>query len=198
MVGEEPFAIPKLPNDRYLAEMTKRIFQAGFSWKVIEQKWDGFEAAFDGFDINTCRFMSPDIFEALCQDTRIVRNGQKIETVPQNAEMIFSKSETMGSFFNFLKTWPEDDYVGLLLDLKKSGARLGGMTCQYFLRSIGYDSFIFGRDGVAALISVGVIDKHPTSKKALQTVQATLNAWREETGYSLTTLSRVCAMSIDA
>ncbi|MEL6794888.1 MAG: 3-methyladenine DNA glycosylase, partial [Pseudomonadota bacterium] len=38
------------PDDRWLSMMTRAIFQAGFSWKVIEAKWDGFEAAFEGFD----------------------------------------------------------------------------------------------------------------------------------------------------
>ena len=32
------------------------------------------------------------------------------------------------------------------------GARLGGMTAQYFLRFMGKDGFVFSRDGVAALI----------------------------------------------
>ena len=31
--------------------MTRAIFQSGFSWKVIEAKWPGFEEAFDGFDV---------------------------------------------------------------------------------------------------------------------------------------------------
>ena len=33
-------------DDRYLAMMTKCINQAGFSWKVIENKWPEFEEAF--------------------------------------------------------------------------------------------------------------------------------------------------------
>ena len=40
----------ELGDDRYLAMMTKSINQAGFSWKVIENKWPSFEEAFLGFD----------------------------------------------------------------------------------------------------------------------------------------------------
>ena len=47
-------AIAATPDDRVLSAMTRRIFQAGFSWKVIDAKWDGFEAAFDGFDPDHC------------------------------------------------------------------------------------------------------------------------------------------------
>ena len=31
-------ALAKLPDDRILAEMTKRVFCAGFAWSVIDQK----------------------------------------------------------------------------------------------------------------------------------------------------------------
>src|SRR6201990_659059 len=41
--------LEKLADDRILAEMTKRVFSAGFAWSVIENKWDGFEKAFLGF-----------------------------------------------------------------------------------------------------------------------------------------------------
>ena len=41
-------------DDRWLAGMTKAVFRAGFNWKVIENKWPGFEAAFEGFDPHRC------------------------------------------------------------------------------------------------------------------------------------------------
>src|SRR5258708_9669804 len=42
-------SLAKLGDDRVLAEMTKRVFSAGFAWSVIETKWPGFEEAFLGF-----------------------------------------------------------------------------------------------------------------------------------------------------
>src|SRR5690349_11057868 len=45
----DPKALAKLGDDRILAEMTKRVFSAGFAWSVIENKWPGFEKAFLGF-----------------------------------------------------------------------------------------------------------------------------------------------------
>ncbi|MFT7587635.1 MAG: 3-methyladenine DNA glycosylase Tag, partial [Cellvibrionaceae bacterium] len=32
-----------IPDDRYLAEMTRRVFCAGFVWNVIDNKWPNFE-----------------------------------------------------------------------------------------------------------------------------------------------------------
>ena len=43
-------ALRKLRDDRVLAEMTRRVFSAGFAWSVIESKWPGFEDAFLGFE----------------------------------------------------------------------------------------------------------------------------------------------------
>jgi len=45
----EAVSAPK-SDDRWLAEFTKRVFQSGFNWSVVENKWDGFEAAFWNFD----------------------------------------------------------------------------------------------------------------------------------------------------
>jgi 3-methyladenine DNA glycosylase Tag len=39
-----------IPDHRWLAEMTRGVFRAGFNWRVIDAKWPGFEAAFHGFD----------------------------------------------------------------------------------------------------------------------------------------------------
>ena len=39
------------PNDRWLAEATRMIFQAGFNWDVIDKKWPNFESAFNGFGL---------------------------------------------------------------------------------------------------------------------------------------------------
>lgn len=41
-------ALAALGDDRALAEMAKRVFSAGFAWRVIESKWPGFEEAFLG------------------------------------------------------------------------------------------------------------------------------------------------------
>ena len=81
--------------------------------------------------------------------------------------------------------------------MKTRGNRLGAMTGQYFLRFMGVDSYILSRDVTAALVVQGVIDKQPTSKKAMATVQQAFNQWMEETGYGLTQISRVLARSTD-
>ncbi len=190
-----PAELAAMPEDRWLATLTKCIFQAGFNWKVIEAKWDGFEEAFDGFDVGRCAFMDDEKFDALLQDTRIVRNGTKIATVRDNAAFLLELRDEGGAG-QVLGGWPSTDYIGLLAMLAKRGSRLGGASAQYAMRFAGRDSFILSQDVTARLIAEGVIDKAPTSKKALAAVQEAFNAWMDQSGRSLTEISRVLAMSI--
>ena len=187
--------IAAIPEDRWLAGMTKAIFNAGFHWKVIEAKWDGFEEAFHGFDVDRCAMMDDDWLDQLVSDTRIVRNGAKIVSVRDNAVFLRELRERGGAGKVFAE-WPSDDYVGLLELLKMGGNRLGGMSAQYFLRFAGVDSFILSNDVNARLIAEGVIDKPATSKTAMRKAQEAFNIWRDQSGRSLTEISRVVAMSI--
>ncbi len=190
-------ALAKTPDDRLLSLMTKCIFQSGFNWKVIENKWPGFEEAFDGFDLRQAAFLNDEQLDALGKDTRIVRNMQKIITVPKNARFMLDVAEEHGSFAKFLAEWPPTDQIGLWAVLKKRGARLGGATAQYFLRFAGKDSFIVSRDVSLCLKAGGVITVDtPTSKKDLAAVQEVFNAWHEETGRPYVHLSRIAAMSV--
>jgi len=183
-----------IPEDRWLSTLTKCIFQAGFNWKVIENKWDGFETAFDGFDVGRCAFMDDDKFDTLLTDTSIVRNGMKITTVRDNAAFLL-ELRTEGGVGAVLGGWPSTDYFGLLDMLKQRGSRLGGSTGQYAMRFSGRDSFILSRDVTARLVAEGVMDKPATSKTAMRAVQSAFNTWMDQSGRSLTEISQVLARS---
>ena len=188
-------ALAAIPDDRWLSQMAKGIFQAGFNWKVIENKWPGFEAAFFGFDPGRVAMMSDDWFDELMRDTRIVRNAMKIRAVQQNAVFVSEVAAEAGSFGRKIADWPDNDYAGLLRWLGKEGSRLGGATAQYFLRFMGKNSYILSRDVVARLVAEGVIDKPPASQKAMGAVQDAFNDWAAESGRSFTEISRVLAQS---
>lgn len=183
------------PDDRWLSQMTRCVFQAGFNWKVIDNKWPGFEAAFHGFEPRINAAMSDDEFDARLKDTRIVRNAQKILSVRHNAQFLVDLAAEHGSAARFFADWPDEDFAGLLEVMKKRAARLSGETAMRFFRFMGRPSYITSRDVSAALIAAGVIDKPPSSRRDLQAVQAAFNAWMAETGRDLTSLSRVLALS---
>jgi 3-methyladenine DNA glycosylase Tag len=188
-----------LPDDRVLAEMARRIFSAGFVWRVIEQKWPGFEAAFLGFDPVRLTFEPDEFWERLTRDDRIVRHATKIMAVRANARFVRDLAAEHGSFGRFLAAWPTTELAGLLEVLAKRGTRLGGLTGQYFLRFVGKDAWILNQDVVACLRDSGLdVSATPGSKRDLRLVQDRFNAWVKETGLPLAHLSRICALSIGA
>lgn len=186
-----------ISDDRYLAMMTRCIFNAGFNWQVIKNKWDGFEEAFHGFNPKGLAHMPPEKWEAYLEDKRIVRNWTKIKSVLDNAHYVMEEAQRSGSFAKFFATWPVNDQVGLMDYLKKHACRLGGNTGMYFIRFMGKDSFILSMDVVGRLKAAGLeIKDNPTSKKDLKLCQEAFNTWHEETGLPYTHLSRICGMSI--
>jgi 3-methyladenine DNA glycosylase Tag len=192
-------AVAQLPEHRFLAEMTRCIFQAGFVWRVIEQKWPDFEALLHGFNINAILGMQPDEWEEIRQDPRIVRNPQKITSIRANAQFIEDLSLESGSFARLIADWPEADLVGLFDMLKRRGSRLGGNTGQRFLRNVGKDTFVLTTDVVASLRNAGLkISSYPKTKSELGDVQDAFNRWHRESGLSYTHLSRIAAYSIDS
>jgi 3-methyladenine DNA glycosylase Tag len=179
-----------------LAEMTACVFRAGFVWRVITAKWPGFQSAFHDFDVTRCAMLSDEEIEELTGNTDIVRHGTKIASVRANALYILDIRAEHGSFGTFMANWPDSDFVGLWLHLKKHGSRLGGQTGRYCLRFLGYDTPILSRDVVAALIGAGVVDKEPTSKRDLTAMQDAFNSWREQSDRSSREISRLLALSV--
>jgi 3-methyladenine DNA glycosylase Tag len=189
--------VAKVSDDRILSTMAERVFSAGFVWSVIEAKWPGFEEAFLGFEPKVLLFQPEDFWHDLTADKRIVRNGQKIMSVRENAGFVERVSKEHGSFGKFLAGWPADDQVGLTAYLGKNGSRLGGATGQYFLRWVGWDTFIISQDMAAALRDAGLdIAEAPTSKRDLARIQMQMNAWARQTGLPYVHISRILAMSI--
>lgn len=189
--------LAKVPADRLLSMMTKCVFNAGFNWKVIEAKWDGFEAAFEGFDPGKLAFFGDEMLDRLVSDARIVRNGQKIKASLENARFVAEVESKEGGFGNFLATWPAEDQTGLMDVLNKRGARLGGATAQYFLRFAGWDAWIASGHVCAALVREGVLAKPAaTSKGDLARLQAAINDYHADSGLPRAQISRLLALSV--
>ena len=121
--------------------MTRRIFCAGSSSKVIDDKWPAFEKGTDGFNPDVCAFMLETHFDRPKQDRGIMRNGAKIRSVQVNAQLVVTLKTERGSAGRFFADWPDADHVGRLELLKKRGSHLGGDAAARFLRVIGNPSY---------------------------------------------------------
>ncbi|RTE64590.1 DNA-3-methyladenine glycosylase I [Amphritea opalescens] len=183
-------------DDRFLSEMSLRVFRAGIKHSVVNAKWPAFELAFFGFDPEKIILMSDDQLENLMQNDQIIRHWGKIKSVRANALMVTELAAQHGSFANFIADWPVTDLVGLWALLKKQGQQLGGKSGAYFLRQIGKDTFLLTDDVVAALKAQDIIDKSPTSKRDLQIVQNCFNQWQQESGRPMAHISRLLSYTV--
>ena len=180
-------------DSEYLAAMTKKIFQSGFVWKVVENKWDGFEEVFWGFDPDKLVYASDEQIDKMAQNKRIIRNYTKVKAVRENAYFVQELSKAHDGFGHFIAEWPSTDITQLWLYLKKHGCRLGGNTGPYFLRTMGKDTFLLTRDIVRYFITQGLVDRQPNSQRDLKIVQATFNDWQQQSGRSMAEISRIVA-----
>lgn len=190
--GEE---LVSLGDDRILAEMTKKIFQSGFVWRVVEKKWPDFEEMFFHFDIEKILMMPDDMLERKASDPKIIRNFNKVKTIRENAFMLSDLAEQHGSAAEFIAQWPTGDIIGLWAYLKKHGARLGGNTGPYSLRTLGKDTFLLSRDVEAYFRAHKLIEGGIASKRNQKIIQQAFNHWQEESGLSLQEISQVIAFS---
>jgi len=187
--------LSKTPDRDFLAEMTKKIFQSGFVWRVVENKWDGFEEVFWGFEPYKLELASDEQIERMAQDTRIIRNFTKVKSVRDNAFFVKEISDKHGNFGQFIADWPVQEITQLWLYLKKHGSRLGGNTGPYFLRTMNKDTFLLTRDVSSYLIRQGLVDRHPNSQRDLKLVQATFNDWQQQSGRTMADISRAISYS---
>jgi len=184
-------------DDRYLSAMARCVFRAGFSWKVIAKKWPDFETAFAGFVPLALANYSNDRIDELMEDTRIVRHRTKIQSVRDNAVYIGDIQRSHGSFATYIADWPEESIVELWFEMKKRGSRLGGNTGPGFLRLMGKDTFMLSKDVTAVLLNHQLMDTlSPNSKRDLLKVQAVFNRFQQDSGYPLSHISRIMALSL--
>jgi len=189
--------LKQLTNDDWLEEFTRKVFQSGFYWQVINNKWPGFREVFWDFNVEKLLRMPPEMLEEKASDERIVRNFNKVKTIPVNAAMIYYHQQDHGeSFVDFIADYPGERITELWAFLKKHGSRLGGNTGVYALRALGKDSFILSRDVEAHLRANKVIDGGLQSKKSITAAQNYFNELQQQSGRSLQELSRLIALSV--
>jgi DNA-3-methyladenine glycosylase I len=87
----------------YLEMMTAVIFMGGLNRQVVMGKWDGFLAAFEGFEVNTVASFTDVDVERLSNDEGIVRYKAKIRAVVNNAGEMQQIAAEHGSFGAWLR-----------------------------------------------------------------------------------------------
>src|SRR6516164_293348 len=147
-----PAELEALGDDRYLSQMSLRIFRAGLKHSLVDAKWPAFEEVFDGFEPRRVRAMPDEALEALLADRRLIRHWGKLKAVRDNAAAMIAVADEHGSFGAWLARWPVSDIVGLWEALAKRFSQMGGNSGPSFLRMVGKDTFILTHSVAAALV----------------------------------------------
>ena len=184
-------------DDRYLSQMSLRIFRAGLKHSLVDAKWPAFEEVFDGFEPRRVRAMSDEALQALLGDTRLIRHWGKLKSVRDNAAAMIAVAEEHGSFGGWLADWPGTNIVELWEALAKRFSQMGGNSGPSFLRMVSKDTFILTPSVTAALKHWGAINAPPKNRNDRATVQSCFNAWTAETDRPLCQLSLILAASIE-
>src|ERR1700756_5378386 len=184
-------------DDRYLSQMSLRIFRAGLKHSLVDAKWPAFEEVFEGFVPRRVRAMSDEALEALLGDRRLIRHWGKLKSVRDNAAAMIGVAEEHGSFGAWLADWPGTDIVGLWEALAKRFSQMGGHFGPSFLRMVGKDTFVLTHSVTAALKHWRAVAAPPKNRADRAQVQAAFNQWAAETGRPLCQLSLILAASVD-
>lgn len=186
----------RLDDARALSALGKGIFRAGFSWKVVDDRWPAIEKALGGMRPEHVASLGGPEIEAYLRAPGVIKNRGRLQAVIENARWFLDVRDQFGSFGRMVAQWPSSEIVELWQKMKDEGSRIGGSTGPYFLRELGKDSWLPTGSVMRGLVAFKVLDRPGTGKRNLRDAQAAFNAWHEETGRSYAELSRIVAMSI--
>ncbi len=192
-----PAELEAVGDDRYLSQMSLRIFRAGLKHSLVDAKWPAFEDVFFEFEPRRVRALSDEALEALLADRRLIRHWGKLKAVRDNAAAMIAIADEHRSFGAWIAGWPASEIVGLWDALAKHFSQMGGNSGPTFLRMVGKDTFILTPSVGAALHRWGAVTAPPKSRKDREAVQRCFNTWSAETGRPLCQLSLVLAASIE-
>lgn len=121
----------------YFEKISQAVFQSGFSWAVIRQKWPGFQQAFAQFDIDTVAGFNELDVERLVEDKRIVRNGRKIQATIHNARICQQLIQQHGALQAYVQSLASLPYNQQERALCKQFKFVGPMGAYFFFWSVG-------------------------------------------------------------
>jgi len=131
---EAPPRIKPKSIDDYLEQLSKSVFQAGISWRVVDAKWSTIKPAFRGFQVERVARMGDREIDTLANDPRVIRSRPKIAAVVHNARAMLDLERGGGGFRKHLRSF--DDYEELATDLKKRFKFVGDSATYHFLWTV--------------------------------------------------------------
>jgi 3-methyladenine DNA glycosylase Tag len=119
----------------YLEALSRPVFQAGISWRVVDAKWDGIRRAFKEFDPQKVAKFGSKQVNALMDDEAVIRSRPKIEAVIDNAQTLLDLDAEHHGFRRYLKSL--GDTAAAAADLQRQFRFIGPSGAYMFLYTVG-------------------------------------------------------------
>lgn len=153
---DEEWGRPVRDDQRLFELLTLEGAQAGLSWSTVLYKREAYRKAFRHFDPHTVARMRSVSVDRWMNDSGLIRNRLKLESVLSNARAFLRVSEEFGSFSKYLWSFTGGKVIRnrpvahgdipvstplsdrLSKDLRKRGFRFVGTTiCYAYLQAVG-------------------------------------------------------------
>jgi hypothetical protein len=134
---EDNSAPRRKPKDLagYLEALSRPVFQAGISWRVVDAKWDNIRDGFAGFAPDVVAAYGPDDIGRLLNDQRVIRSKAKIGATIDNARALLEIDAEHGGFGQYLRS--RGGFEETVADLKRQFRFIGDSGAYHFLWSVG-------------------------------------------------------------
>ena len=135
---DSEYGFPARDEAVLFERLVLEISQAGLSWLTILKKRAAFDAAYDGFDVETVAAYGDAERARLLADSGIIRNRLKVNAAIENARRLLALRARHGGFAAWLDVHhprAKADWVKLF---KQTFVFTGGEITGEFLMSLGY------------------------------------------------------------
>ncbi len=153
---DEEWGVPVHNDKTHFEFLTLEGAQAGLSWLTVLRKRAGYHQAFAKFDVEKIAAFTPQTYQLLYNDDRIIRNRLKIKATINNAQCFLDIQATFGSFDQYIwrfvdgkpriNHWKNPQEVPantplsdqISKDLRKRGFQFIGSTIIYaYMQAVG-------------------------------------------------------------
>jgi len=120
--------------------LSKAVFNAGFSYQVVNNKWEDIKEVFYDFEPKIISNWTVDEISKALNSPKIIRNSRKVTAIVSNAKVFLDLLNKYRTFENYLKSFREKPYEEKQKILSKQFKWLGPTGAHFFLWSIGEDA----------------------------------------------------------
>jgi len=178
-------------------ELCYHMFAAGFSRKVVRDKWPAHQQAFFQFDPIKVATMPLETIEKLVLEKELIRNRRKLTAVIKNARKLVEISAEHGSFSQWLNSYATPNIYLLHREIADIFAGVGRSAAEWFLLSSGFPYYFATDDARRVLKRLGLLPKgrkdesFDASMQALQTAsgmaswEISIDLWRFGSGFRM-------------